>query len=328
MTVDVTRREFLRLGGMTVAVMAIPACHGSSSSGPGASAGNGRFFTVAEYQTIDAAVARLIPDDVNPNGSPSPGAGPARVVDYIDRFLGAFNTDQTPFVFAGGPSSDRNPLPDSAYCGGPVPPNGPGMNALATAVPLSRRQEISWKATILGTKALGAEASFLRANNVVLGLGDANGDTDGLQDVYRRGISDLNAFANELFGADFAALAPPQQDIALNLLSNQDFVGMLFGHTVEGMYANPEYGGNQPADATRAATGADGDNRPIGWAYIGFEGDRQPLGYTVFDPATQGYCEIASHPMSTADPGADSAPLSAGVIAQLPQLLAGLRLRR
>ena len=50
------------------------------------------------------------------------------------------------------------------------------------------------------------------------------------------------------------------------------------------MYGNPEYGGNQPADRFRRPTGADGDNRPIGWKNINFEGDRQPRGYTIFDP--------------------------------------------
>jgi gluconate 2-dehydrogenase subunit 3-like protein len=326
MKVALNRRDFLRLSGITVAVVAFPGCGGGSSRTAGGT-GSGRFFTASEYDVIDAAVARLIPDDTNPDGSASPGAGPARVVDYIDRFLGAFNTNDTPLIFAGGLASDRNPAPDADLCGEPIPPNGSGPDDMATPVGLSRRQEISWKATILGTKALGPAGDFIRANNKKLGAGDANGDVPGLQDVYRQGIKDLNDFSNQLFGSDFVALSPPQQDIALNLLSNQDFVGTLFEHTVEGMYANPEYGGNQPPDRRRSATGADGDNRPVGWSYIGFEGDRQPLGYSIFDPSTGTYCEIAAHPVSTATPGGDSSPLSATVMAQLPQLVAGLRLR-
>ena len=51
------------------------------------------------------------------------------------------------------------------------------------------------------------------------------------------------------------------------------------------------------------ATGADGDNRPIGWIIANFEGDRQPLGYTTFDPVTQTSIEEPNHPVSTPDPG-------------------------
>jgi Gluconate 2-dehydrogenase subunit 3 len=322
-----TRREFLQITGAGIAVATLPACGGSSPRST-TSAASARFFTEHEYATIDAAVARLIPDDTNPDGSPSPGAGPARVVDYIDRLLAAFDGDEPPFIFAGGPASDRNPEPDPRLCNASVPPNGPGPNDFATPVALSRRQEISWKAQILGTKALGQEGDFLRANNKALGSGDENGDVPGLQEIYRQGVADLDSFANQLFGSDFVALSGPQQDVVLNLNSNQGFVGTLFSHTVEGMYANPEYGGNQPPDRTRPATGADGDNRPVGWSYVGFEGDRQPLGYTVFDPVTESYCEFPDHPMSGANPGADGGQLGAPMIAQLPALIAGLQMRR
>ena len=321
-----TRREFLRLTGAGIAVASFPACN-DPSRGSSTAAASVRFFSPSEYDVIDAAVSRLIPDDTNFDGSPSPGAGPARVVDYIDRLLAAF-ADDMPFIFAGGPASDRNPIPDPALCSAIVPSNGLGPNDFQTPVALSRRQEISWRARILGTAALGAEAAFLRANNKVLGQGDANGDVAGLQDAYRQGVKDLNDFANQLFGQDFVALAGPEQDLVLQLNPNQGFIDTLFANAVEGMYANPEYGGNQPPDRTRPATGADGDNRPLGWNYIGFEGDRQPLGYTIFDPATESYCEIAAHPMSKPNPGSDLAPLDAQTMAALPEIVASLRRRR
>jgi hypothetical protein len=44
------------------------------------------------------------------------------------------------------------------------------------------------------------------------------------------------------------------------------FMALLFEHTIEGLYAAPEYGGNQ--DLT-------------GWKEIGFPGDIQPRGYTA-----------------------------------------------
>jgi hypothetical protein len=321
-----TRREFIRLTGAGIAVASLPACNVDSSAAS-TSAQSARFFAPGDYDIIDAAVSRLIPDDTSPDGSPAPGAGPARVVDYIDRLLAVFD-DDAPFIFAGGPASDRNPAPAAALCAGDVPSNGAGPNEFANPVPLSRRQEISWRARILGTAALGAEGDFLRANNKALGQGDTNGDVPGLQDTYRQGVKELNDFANQLFGQDFVALTDGQKDIVLGMNPNQGFVDTLFAHAVEGMYANPEYGGNQPPDQTRPATGADGDNRPLGWSYIGFEGDRQPLGYTIFDPVTESYCEIPSHPMSGPNPGADLASLDAATIAALPQLVANLRLRR
>lgn len=337
MKIDLTRRDFLRVGGAAAALTALPPfLRRPRGEGFALALGSGgRFFDGDQYAAIDAAVARLIPDDVDPaTGMASPGAGPARVVDYVDRFLGAFDVapGKTPFLYAGGPSSDRNPAPQPDFCGGtPIPPNGPQLNGMATPAPLSRRRAIAWRARILGTAALGDEARFIRDNNRVLGRGDANGDLPGLQELYGRGIGDLNDFSKQLFGADFKDLDPIEQDVALNLLPNQDFVNLLFEHTVEGMYANPEYGGNQPENGG-TASGADGPNRPLGWKYIGYEGDRQPLGYSIFvpdadDPNHGAYCELPEHPVSEPNPGIDPMVLDPGVIAQLPELVVRVRIR-
>jgi hypothetical protein len=43
------------------------------------------------------------------------------------------------------------------------------------------------------------------------------------------------------------------------------FLALLFEHTIEGMYGNPEYGGNRGL---------------AGWKEIGYPGDSQPTGYT------------------------------------------------
>ncbi len=43
------------------------------------------------------------------------------------------------------------------------------------------------------------------------------------------------------------------------------FMSLLFEHTIEGLYAAPEYGGNRGL---------------AGWKEIGFPGDIQPRGYT------------------------------------------------
>ena len=48
--------------------------------------------------------------------------------------------------------------------------------------------------------------------------------------------------------------------------SVSDFTSLLFEHTIEGLYASPEYGGNKNL---------------AGWKEIGFPGDIQPRGYSA-----------------------------------------------
>ena len=59
-------------------------------------------------------------------------------------------------------------------------------------------------------------------------------------------------------------------------------------------FAAPEYGGNPGLS---------------GWKLANFEGDSQPLGYSQWNGG--GYTERVSSPMSTANPGADPAPMDA-----------------
>ncbi|MGH7822908.1 MAG: gluconate 2-dehydrogenase subunit 3 family protein [Candidatus Binatia bacterium] len=321
MRISITRREFLRASGAGVTLGALPGFL-RFPRGEGvalAATSTGVLFPVdsLEYRTIDAAVSRLIPDDQDP------GAGPARVVDYVNRFVGAFEglaPGEVPFLFAGGPFSDRNPDRTEACGTTSIPPGG--QNHFATPVPLSRTRELAWRVRILGTAAIPDPAgTFLRDNNKLQGIGDADGNTPGLRQLYVDGVRELNDFATENFGASYPELDPVSQELALDFFPNQDFVGLLWEHTVEGMYANPEYGGNQPPDLTGPASGADGDNRPLGWRAVGFEGDRQPLGYTIFDEASGEYCELPGHPVSTPDVGPDRAALTAAVLDLLPTVI-------
>jgi Gluconate 2-dehydrogenase subunit 3 len=82
----------------------------------------------------------------------------------------------------------------------------------------------------------------------------------GWQEQYRAGIAALDRLA----GGDFAAAGHGEQD---KILAGQDmdtFRPLLFEHTIEGLYAVPEYGGNHGL---------------AGWRDIGFPGDIQPQGY-------------------------------------------------
>jgi gluconate 2-dehydrogenase gamma chain len=84
----------------------------------------------------------------------------------------------------------------------------------------------------------------------------------GWQDQYRQGIKDLDRLA----GGDFTRETRARQDKILAAPAVSAFTSLLFGHTIEGLYASPEYGGNQGL---------------AGWKEIGFPGDIQPRGYTA-----------------------------------------------
>jgi hypothetical protein len=82
------------------------------------------------------------------------------------------------------------------------------------------------------------------------------------QDQYARGIEQLD----KLGGGDFTKKPPAQQDKILATPSVGEFTSLLFEHTIEGLYASPEYGGNRGL---------------AGWKEIGFPGDVQPRGYSA-----------------------------------------------
>lgn len=84
---------------------------------------------------------------------------------------------------------------------------------------------------------------------------------EGWRKRYNNGIATLDKLA----GGDFTAAAPGEQDKILARQAASTFTALLFEHTIEGLYANPEYGGNRGL---------------AGWTDIGFPGDIEPRGYT------------------------------------------------
>jgi hypothetical protein len=288
-----TRRDFLKAayaGAMTASLPGLVWGQGLVSE-PGADT-RPRFFNPDQYATLEALVDRLIPPDTDPiTQLASPGAKDARVADYIDFLLGAF-LSYTPFIFAGGPFSDRNPV------------DGEGLtDDMAQPMSLTPNQCLAWRIRILGTKGAATKSrdrpkiNIVRHNNRIAGIGDASGDVPGFQQQYTEGIAALHKAAMMQFSKDFPDLSPDQQDTLIGQAS-PEFVALVTSHAAEGMYSNPEYGGNQPPDPDNPATGADGSNRPIGWTIANFEGDRQPLGYTTFNPNTQMSEEDDDHPVS------------------------------
>ena len=234
---EISRREFLKLGVAGMAVLVLPI--GCGRPGAGGARGkmnregqpstndDGRFFDDHQYATIRALTGVIIPEDQDP------GAVSAGVVDYIDYMLGAFEVDP-PRIYAAGPFSGRHG----------------GEANFGDYLPLSRVQEISWRMYIQGSQGI-AEREF-------------NGPVVGLQEIYATGVTQFDALSQTQFGADFVDLTPAEQ-ATIKKAADKDFINVVFQNTVEGMYAAPEYGGNQEM---------------MGWKYVNYEGDRQPIGYS------------------------------------------------
>ena len=329
MGIAISRRHFLKAASAGVLAANLPLLAWRTSAVANASTpSRPRFFTdPGAYATLQDLVDRIVPPDTDPKGVASPGGEAAGVADYIDFLLGAFLSSE-PFIFAGGPFSDRNPFRGQGF-----------TDDMAKPMKLTPNQSLAWRIRILGT--IGAAASnpadtakidIVRVNNMVAGLGDANGDLPGFQNLYTgtpsppTGIAGLRQLAQMMFHKDFPDLTPADQDTVI-ASADPSFIFLVTTHCAEGMYGNPEYGGNQPPDPTRPATGAEGDNRPIGWVIADFEGDRQPRGYTFFDPDTQTSVEDLNHPVSTPNPH-DPAQMDPETAETLRQFAHSFRRRR
>jgi hypothetical protein len=118
------------------------------------------------------------------------------------------------------------------FAGGPWSDrHGGHENYMKHFVPLAPRQRVAWKKRL-----------------------------PPLQAAYRKAVKELDAAA----GGDFAKASTSTQDQVLtNLGAVRD---LIFGHTIEGMYSVPEYGGNRNG---------------IGWKGAYWPGDSQRRGYTA-----------------------------------------------
>jgi gluconate 2-dehydrogenase gamma chain len=111
-------------------------------------------------------------------------------------------------------------------------------------------------------------------NYIDLALAGAYAD---LQDFYRRGCAALEDHCRKTYSRSFAQLTTAQQDAVINTMvegkaagftwpTSQQFFNMLRTHTMEGMFADPVYGGNKDF---------------AGWRLVGFPG-AQPV-FTAAD---------------------------------------------
>ena len=102
-------------------------------------------------------------------------------------------------------------------------------------------------------------------NYIDLALAGAYAD---LQDFYRHGLLQLDAYCGKTYGKPFVQLGAAQQDEVLTALeagkasefswpTAQAFFNTVRTHTMEGMFADPIYGGNKDF---------------LGWELVGFPG--------------------------------------------------------
>jgi hypothetical protein len=121
------------------------------------------------------------------------------------------------------------------FAGGPWSDRhgGDGDNYMAEFVPLTPRHRAAWKKRL-----------------------------SGLRKDYRKAVKQLDAAA----GGNFATAPASKQDQVLTDLG--DVRNLIFGHTIEGMYAVPEYGGNRNL---------------AGWKSVHWPGDAQRRGYTAHE---------------------------------------------
>jgi hypothetical protein len=273
----VTRRQVLRWGLVGGAVVVLPGSgllgcgendefFGTTAPAPPAS-----FLTAEEQAVVAAVTARIVPTD------DLPGAVEAGAANYINRLLTFVPDENAPAeVFGGGPFSGRNPFPDPQT--GMPSTTFPADN-FTQFIPLTRLQLMSWRVRLLGSAAVPG-ADF---NAGVLP------PVTGIRDQYRAGLAEIQTLSTQMFGADFVALTPSEQDAVLAAIDSE-FRDLITDHTLEGMFCAPEYGGNKDR---------------AGWELIQYDGDSQPLGYSIFDETTMSYNERPDKPNSTADPDED-----------------------
>ncbi len=115
-------------------------------------------------------------------------------------------------------------------------------------------------------------------NYIDLALAGAYADQ---QDLYRRGLAQLDAHCRKAYNQPFVKLSATQQDEVIGALEQgkasefefptaQAFFNTLRAHTMEGMFADPVYGGNKDF---------------AGWKLVGFPGTQ--LIYTQADLASK-----------------------------------------
>ncbi|HYC21938.1 MAG TPA: gluconate 2-dehydrogenase subunit 3 family protein [Candidatus Bathyarchaeia archaeon] len=265
------RRTFLQFMAAGGAAVSIPWVDQDASgfvvirSPRGRQMAPAHFFTFGQRQVIAEMAAAIVPEDQ------TVGATGTNVVEYIDRYLAAFDSDP-PTIYRGGPFSGRTPFPDprTGQPSGRFP-----SDDFLNVIPPTRMQELAFRVLLDGSDSVPN-------GNINAPLVPP---TPGLRSIYKTGIDTLNAAA-QAAGKPFTALTDDEKLAAFKTTSS-DFQNALLTNIAEGMFCPPEYGGNQNMRA---------------WRDYFYDGDSQPLGHTLFNPQTGELTDRPDQPNQTIDP--------------------------
>lgn len=186
-----------------------------------------KFFTDAEAKTVDAIVSRIMPGT-----AADPGAHEAGVVTYIDNQLFGTNLGYDLKTYQQGPFLVTSETPTTV--------------------------EASSATDIYRTIPVGSDQQSRYGFQSTLGP----------QEAYHRGLASVDAYAQSKFQKNFVDLSADQQDSILtdmaadkatgfNSPGAKAFFTQLRNDTIEGMFSDPMYGGNQNL---------------VGWKLIGYPG--------------------------------------------------------
>lgn len=184
------------------------------------------------FNIHEAATVDAIASRIIPGDADDPGAHEAGVVYYIDRTLGGTNLGYALKTYTQGPF----PVVSEE----PAPVEAVSARDIYETIPIA-----------------GDQLSRYGYQSVL-----------SPQEIYRRGIEFVDAYAQSLFQQDFIDVTPEQQDQILtdmaddkattfNGPSGRAFFTQLRNDTIEGMFGDPMYGGNRDL---------------AGWKLIGYPG--------------------------------------------------------
>jgi hypothetical protein len=219
-------RRRVVIGVLPVAVASAAVLGAEGCTSSSSSARTLHFFTAHQAAVVEAATARIAP---GPADDPAEAGHP-----------GAREADVTGYIdsMLGALGALDGAAPDGAvpliFAGGPWSNrHTSGPDLMAHFLALDPVAQIAWRRRLTGW-----------------------------QQQYRQGIAALDKLA----GGGFTKASHARQDKILTMSAVSSFTSLLFEHTIEGLYAAPEYGGNRGL---------------AGWKEIGFPGDIQPRGYTA-----------------------------------------------
>jgi gluconate 2-dehydrogenase gamma chain len=187
---------------------------------------------IAFFNIHEAATVDAIVSRIIPGDADDPGAHEAGVVFYIDQMLGGANLGYALKTYTQGPF----PVVTEET----MPVEAVSIRDIYDYVPIAAEQ----------LSRYGYQSVL------------------SPQEVYRRGLEYVDAYAQSLFQKNFIEVTPEQQDQILTDMaddkattfegpSGSGFFMQLRNHTIEGMFSDPMYGGNRDL---------------VGWKLIGYPG--------------------------------------------------------